>query len=379
MIARRAASSAHGMSRTPDNAIPLQVSSPSFDPLSAPSDSASTTASTAAGADWWADRHSILLLVALYTAQGLPMGLAFGSIPFLLKERGSSYADLAQFSFASLPYSLKLFIAPIVDSLYVPAFGRRKSWIVPVQLAIGSLTMLLARSIHQWVMAGDVVSLLPTFIALMSLTATQDIAVDGWSLTMLRKDNVAYASTCQSFGLSIGFFSTFTIFLAFSSAEFCDAYVRPLLPLSNGSGQLIDLQGALTTVGAFYILLTMYVAIAKREVVDSGYEKKADVSVSDLSLKRDGERDGECDEASEREAGRGGSGEENVAKRTWRERAFTSIATTYSDLFVAVKLPAVQSLVICLLLAKVGMSSYDSGAFFDSWRCETTRGVLSLC
>lgn len=49
------------------------------------------------------------------------------------------------FSLVSWPFSLKLLWAPLVDSLYSPRFGRRKSWLVPVQLAIGVLLLGLGR------------------------------------------------------------------------------------------------------------------------------------------------------------------------------------------------------------------------------------------
>ena len=44
------------------------------------------------------------------------------------------------------------------------------------------------------------------FCVLTFLAATQDIAVDGWALTMLSKKNVGWASTCNSAGQTIGFF-----------------------------------------------------------------------------------------------------------------------------------------------------------------------------
>lgn len=301
------------------------------------------------GPDWWADRYSILLLVALYTAQGLPMGLVFGSIPFLLKERGSSYADLAKFSLASLPYSIKLFIAPIVDSIYSPAFGRRKSWIVPVQFLISCVSLLLASHIQQWVQAGDVNRLMPVFMLLMGLASTQDIAVDGWSLTMLRKENVSFASTCQSFGLSIGFFGTYTIYLAFSNAEFCDNYVRRLM-FSSSSGPLVDLATTFRLVGVFFLALTVYVTLGKREVIDDFHiKKKASMAHKDESLLSDsflGDRD---------------SGDVESSAPSRKKTLYNSIFSTYSDMFLAVRLSAVKSLVFCLLIAKFGMSAYDNG------------------
>ena len=60
--------------------------------------------------------------------------------PFLLQSK-ASYTQIGIFSVASYPYSFKLFWSPIVDSIYSLAFGRRKSWVVPIQL--GSSIILL--------------------------------------------------------------------------------------------------------------------------------------------------------------------------------------------------------------------------------------------
>jgi PAT family acetyl-CoA transporter-like MFS transporter 1 len=57
------------------------------------------------------------------------MGLS-GSVPVLMKERGSSYSSLSLFSMVSIPFSVKLLWAPIVDSVYIKKIGRRKTWLV---------------------------------------------------------------------------------------------------------------------------------------------------------------------------------------------------------------------------------------------------------
>jgi hypothetical protein len=70
------------------------------------------------------------------------------------------------------------------------------------------------------------------FFALVFLSATQDIAVDGafqasavlntlgWALTLLKPENLSYASTSQTIGLNTGYFLSFTVFLALNSADF---------------------------------------------------------------------------------------------------------------------------------------------------------------
>ena len=65
--------------------------------------------------------------------QGIPLGLA-AAIPLILTNRHVSYKQQAEFSFAYWPFSIKLLWAPIVDSCYLPSFGRRKTWLVPVQV-----------------------------------------------------------------------------------------------------------------------------------------------------------------------------------------------------------------------------------------------------
>jgi MFS family permease len=89
------------------------------------------------------DAKTIALLMYLYFLQGLPLGLA-SAITLLLSAKKVSFSDQGTFSFVFWPFSVKLLWAPIVDSIYVKRFGRRKSWLVTVQLLIGILMFFLA-------------------------------------------------------------------------------------------------------------------------------------------------------------------------------------------------------------------------------------------
>lgn len=139
------------------------------------------------------DRGNIALLTFLYVLQGIPLGLA-ASIPYLLQSRQVNYKDQAIFSFVYWPFSMKLLWAPIVDAVYVSRIGRRKSWLVPIQYLLGFFMLWL--STHVVWMLGDnegntegvsIVTLTFIFFILNFLAATQDIAVDGWALTMLAR------------------------------------------------------------------------------------------------------------------------------------------------------------------------------------------------
>lgn len=130
------------------------------------------------------DRRNFLLLVLLYFLQGIPMGLAMGSVPFLLKSH-LSYGQIGVFSLASYPYSLKLFWSPIVDAVWSSRVGRRKSWILPIQTCSGiGMIYLGSRIKDMMVSAGatdgsGVWSFTGWWFFLVFLCATQDIAVDG--------------------------------------------------------------------------------------------------------------------------------------------------------------------------------------------------------
>jgi PAT family acetyl-CoA transporter-like MFS transporter 1 len=172
--------------------------------------------------DLQGDLQSILLLFLLYTLQGVPMGLA-SSIPLLLQERCVTYSEQSMFSLVSWPVSLKLLWAPVVDSIYFPAFGRRKSWLIPVQFLCGIMMIAAAPEIN--VMLGDdtrkpdVIRMTLFFFALYFLMATQDIAVDGWAITMLSRRNVGWASTCNAVGQALGNVVSFILFMSLNSAE----------------------------------------------------------------------------------------------------------------------------------------------------------------
>lgn len=126
------------------------------------------------------DQRNFLLLVLLYFLQGVPMGLAMGSVPFLLKDK-LSYGEIGVFSLASYPYSMKLLWSPIVDAIWSPKFGRRKSWIVPIQTISAFALIWLGSHAAQLMEDASTQLYFFTFVffSLVMLCATQDIAVDG--------------------------------------------------------------------------------------------------------------------------------------------------------------------------------------------------------
>ena len=199
------------------------------------------------------DGRNIAILLFLYILQGIPLGLG-AAIPLILTNRQVSYKQQAEFSFAYWPFSIKLLWAPIVDSIFIAKFGRRKTWLVPVQYLIGITMLILSKNVDYYLdgegnesKTPDVFTLTCMFFFLNFLAATQDIAVDGWALTMLQRHNVGYASTCNSVGQTAGYFIGYIGYMALESYG------------------ILKLPDFLTFWGYSFIVITTLVAIFKRE------------------------------------------------------------------------------------------------------------------
>lgn len=126
--------------------------------------------------------------------------------------------------------------------------------------------LLLSGHVDQW-LGGEGVEpnigiLTLLFFSLNFLAATQDIAVDGWALTMLKKQNVGHASTCNSVGQTAGFFLSYVLFMALESPSFCNMYLRAE-PQDTG---IVTLPGFLYFWGWVFVLSTTVVAVMKKEV-----------------------------------------------------------------------------------------------------------------
>ncbi|SPO23326.1 related to putative acetyl-coenzyme A transporter [Ustilago trichophora] len=233
------------------------------------------------------DRKAMILLVILYLLQGVPVGLAFGTMPFLLKSK-LSYGDIGFFMLCTYPYSLKLFWSPIVDSTFVNelqlpligkiSLGRRKSWIVPIQTVVGIMFWYLSSNVDQLLLADlpNVKLITLIFFVMILFAATQDIAVDGWALTLLSQENLSYASTAQTVGLNSGYFLSFTVFLAFNSVEFSNKYFRST-PLDY---PLLSLSAYMRFWAIGFLLVTAWLVVFKKE--DAEKDDAPDMNVKEV-------------------------------------------------------------------------------------------------
>ena len=150
-------------------------------------------------------RNLYVLLFSLYWAQGLPVGFMTHALPVILRAQGVSLTHIGGFGLLMLPWSIKVFWAPLVDR-YGSTKGHYRSWIIPAQLL--SVIVLIILSFIPIEALNQPVYLLAFFVALLFMNgigATQDIATDGLAVNILKNDQQHWGNTFQVMGSRLGF------------------------------------------------------------------------------------------------------------------------------------------------------------------------------
>eukprot|EP00510_Aplanochytrium_minuta_P004700 CAMPEP_0184016946 /NCGR_PEP_ID=MMETSP0954-20121128/7224_1 /TAXON_ID=627963 /ORGANISM="Aplanochytrium sp, Strain PBS07" /LENGTH=489 /DNA_ID=CAMNT_0026298049 /DNA_START=466 /DNA_END=1935 /DNA_ORIENTATION=+ len=261
------------------------------------------------------DYMNVGLLLLLYTLQGIPLGLSH-TMDLILQEKAISFKEQGIFSFVSLPYSIKILWAPIVDSVYLESVGRRKSWLLPVQTILGFLMVSTGEMMPY--LLGEVEGTSPhvkkltaLFFIFYSLAATQDIAVDGWAVTMLERRNIGWASTCNVVGQTFGYFIAFTGFFGLKTYG------------------LVDLSQFMRFSGMIFLVCTFAVGYFKRE--------NREIQRDETKRLLDGDSDA--------------------------EEEVLSVRETYLQMKSIMLLSTVKLLIVVLLTAPIAFAATDNLAF----------------
>lgn len=116
------------------------------------------------------------LLIALYTAQGLPYGFFTVTLQTLWRMEGFSLKAISALNLLFLPWLLKFLWAPYVDAL-----RARRGWLLALQLSSVAVALVMSQlHLHDSLLAIVVAAFVFNTIA-----ATQDILTDGVAVRML--------------------------------------------------------------------------------------------------------------------------------------------------------------------------------------------------
>jgi PAT family beta-lactamase induction signal transducer AmpG len=214
-------------------------------------------------AELFRDRR-LLIMLALGFSAGVPLPLVAGQVlRQWFVESGMSLADLGLTALIGLAYANKFFWSPLLDSVPPPLLGRRRGWLLLIQLAlIASLASLALTDPRGGATAAVAIAVLVAF-----LSASQDIVVDAWRIEMLGEEEER-----QAWGL----------------AAYVWGYRGALL--ASGAGTLFLVAplgwGGAYLYGAALILVGVLATLAGREAVvppapPAGWRARLRLSVVD--------------------------------------------------------------------------------------------------
>lgn len=142
----------------------------------------------------------VLVMLALGFSSGLPFLLVGNTFGYWLRDEGTALSAIGFLSWVGIAYSLKFLWAPILDRVAAPGLarlGRRRGWIVLMQLVIGAglVAMAVSGTGHGLAWLG-VCALVVAFAS-----STQDIAIDAWRIESARdKDELGLLTSGYTIG-----------------------------------------------------------------------------------------------------------------------------------------------------------------------------------
>lgn len=119
----------------------------------------------------------------LYFSQGFPFGVFYDVLPVYFRQQGVDLREIGLLSLLGLAWTIKFLWAPAVDH-----YRHHRRWMAGADLAMGALLLFLAAEAgvgtHVWVAIG----------IFTLLSATNDIAIDGYTIELFDKQELGMAN-----------------------------------------------------------------------------------------------------------------------------------------------------------------------------------------
>ncbi|MFH7027225.1 MAG: AmpG family muropeptide MFS transporter [Heteroscytonema crispum UTEX LB 1556] len=124
-------------------------------------------------------------LLLLGFSSGMPLYLVGTGKAFQawMTKEGVDLATIGLFSLVGLPYSLKFLWSPLLDRFSLPFLGRRRGWLIAIQVAL--LVAIALMSLQQPKQALQLLAINAVLVAFLS--ATQDIVADAYRTDVLEE------------------------------------------------------------------------------------------------------------------------------------------------------------------------------------------------
>ncbi len=147
------------------------------------------------------------VVALLYFIQGAPAAILWEVLPVYFRVHGVSLRAIGGLRLLELPYSLKVFWSPLVHR-----YGERRVWVLACMLGIA--VILMALPFVDVAAVGVIVLLL--ILALTTLSATQDVAIDSYSVGLISREEEGAGNgvRASAYRLALVFFGSGMVFLA---------------------------------------------------------------------------------------------------------------------------------------------------------------------
>ncbi len=131
----------------------------------------------------WQQLFTRRMLICVFTgfSSGLPLYLLFNLVPAWLRSEQVDLKTIGLFALIQFPYTWKFLWSPLLDRYVVPAFGRRRGWMLLTQ--IGLLVVIASMGAFSPQSDLNAIAWIATLLAFLS--ATQDIVLDAYRRELL--------------------------------------------------------------------------------------------------------------------------------------------------------------------------------------------------
>lgn len=133
-------------------------------------------------------------------SSGLPLWLTGATLTAWLQDAGVDIVAIGAFSLVALPYNFKFLWAPILDRFPVPVLGRRRGWILAMQLALAAALFVMG-TIDAGVQPGTIAIIA---VAVACLSASQDVVIDAYRTDLLDSGERGRGTALYVTGYRIG-------------------------------------------------------------------------------------------------------------------------------------------------------------------------------
>jgi len=142
------------------------------------------------------------MLVALLMgfSSGLPLLLTGSVLQAWMTDEGVDLGTIGLFALVGLPYTLKFLWAPLVDRFCLPFFGRRRGWLIVVQV----LLMMSIAALGWTRPAIDPLSVAVAAWLVTFFSASQDIVIDAYRREALSDRELGLGASLYVNGYRVG-------------------------------------------------------------------------------------------------------------------------------------------------------------------------------